>query len=173
MHSSARLADCLNGMGLVLENTARLYGIRKQDVAIPAQVAPYLSQSLSFTGRLDGVGGTGDHTLSQALTLCLSQLFQEHGMLGHAVRSMHTLIDHHRAPSSSSGTTSIPERNIALVWLAWLHICNSQPEVSLDILDSVLASMPEHCTTPQEGTLKLLFCTYYTVELTSTYVFIL
>ncbi|CAB1345517.1 unnamed protein product [Coregonus sp. 'balchen'] len=152
MHPSARLADCLNGMGLVLENTARLYGIRKQDVAIPAQVAPYLSRSLSFTGRFDGVGGTGDLTLSQALTLCLSQLFQKHGMLGHAVRSMHTLIDHHRAPSSSSsGATSIPERNIALVWLAWLHICNSQPEVSLDILDSVLASMPEHCTTPQEG----------------------
>ncbi|XP_064787290.1 SH3 domain and tetratricopeptide repeat-containing protein 1-like isoform X1 [Oncorhynchus masou masou] len=151
MHPSAGLADCLNGMGLVLENTDRLYGIRKQDVAIPAQVAPYLSQSLSFTGRLDGVGGTGDHTLSQALTLCLSQLFQEHGMLGHAVRSMHTLIDHHCAPSSSSGTSSIPERNIALVWLAWLHICNSQPEVALDVLDSVLASMPEHCTTPQEG----------------------
>uniref|UniRef100_A0A8C7D125 SH3 domain and tetratricopeptide repeats 1 n=1 Tax=Oncorhynchus kisutch TaxID=8019 RepID=A0A8C7D125_ONCKI len=151
MHPSARLADCLNGMGLVLENTDRLYGIRKQDVAIPAQVAPYLSRSLSFTGRLDGVGGTGDDTLSQALTLCLSQLFQEHGMLGHAVRSMHTLIDHHCVPSSSSGTSSIPERNIALVWLAWLHICNSQPEVSLDVLDSVLASMPEHCTTPQEG----------------------
>uniref|UniRef100_A0A8K9XWB9 SH3 domain-containing protein n=1 Tax=Oncorhynchus mykiss TaxID=8022 RepID=A0A8K9XWB9_ONCMY len=140
MHPSARLADCLNGMGLVLENTDRLYGIRKQDVAIPAQVAPYLSRSLSFTGQLDGVGGTGDHTLSQALTLCLSQLFQEHGMLGHAVRSMHTLIDHHCVPSSSSGTSSIPERNIALVWLAWLHICNSQPEVSLDVLDSVTIS---------------------------------
>lgn len=151
MHPSARLADCLNGMGLVLENTARLYGIRKQEDTIPAQVALYLSRSLSFTGELAGVGGNGDHTLSQALTLCLSQLFQKHGKLGRAVRSMHTLIDDHCGPSSSSCATSSPERISALVWLAWLHICDSQPEVSLDVLDSVLASMPEHCTTPQEG----------------------
>nr|XP_046185584.1 SH3 domain and tetratricopeptide repeat-containing protein 1 isoform X1 [Oncorhynchus gorbuscha] len=151
MHPSARLADCLNGMGLVLENTARLYGIRKQEYTIPAQVALYLSRSLSFTGELAGVGGNGDNTLSQALTLCLSQLFQKHGKLGRAVRSMHTLIDDHCGPSSSSGATSSPERISALVWLAWLHICDSQPEVSLDVLDSVLASMPEHCTTPQEG----------------------
>uniref|UniRef100_A0A8C7F2I5 SH3 domain and tetratricopeptide repeats 1 n=1 Tax=Oncorhynchus kisutch TaxID=8019 RepID=A0A8C7F2I5_ONCKI len=151
MHPSARLADCLNGMGLVLENTTRLYGIRKQEDTIPAQVALYLSRSLSFTGELAGVGGNGDHTLSQALTLCLSQLFQKHGKLGRAVRSMHTLIDNHCGPSSSSGATNSPERISALVWLAWLHICDSQPEVSLDVLDSVLASMPEHCTTPQEG----------------------
>uniref|UniRef100_A0A4W5N779 SH3 domain and tetratricopeptide repeats 1 n=1 Tax=Hucho hucho TaxID=62062 RepID=A0A4W5N779_9TELE len=157
MHPSARLADCLNGMGLVLENTNRLYGIRKQEVAIPAQVALYLSRSLSFTGELDGVGGNGDHTLSQALTLCLSQLFQKQGILGRAVHSMHTLINNHCGPPSSSGATSSPERISALVWLAWLHICNSQPEVSLDVLDSVLASMPEHCTTPQEGLISLLF----------------
>uniref|UniRef100_A0A8C7CRP5 SH3 domain and tetratricopeptide repeats 1 n=1 Tax=Oncorhynchus kisutch TaxID=8019 RepID=A0A8C7CRP5_ONCKI len=173
MHPSARLADCLNGMGLVLENTTRLYGIRKQEDTIPAQVALYLSRSLSFTGELAGVGGNGDHTLSQALTLCLSQLFQKHGKLGRAVRSMHTLIDNHCGPSSSSGATNSPERISALVWLAWLHICDSQPEVSLDVLDSVLASMPEHCTTPQEGLISLLFflCLYllYVCTLACTY----
>uniref|UniRef100_A0A3P8ZT13 SH3 domain and tetratricopeptide repeats 1 n=1 Tax=Esox lucius TaxID=8010 RepID=A0A3P8ZT13_ESOLU len=41
-HPSARLIDCLNGMGLVLQNTARLYGVNKQEVAIPALMAPYL-----------------------------------------------------------------------------------------------------------------------------------
>uniref|UniRef100_A0A6Q2Y4R0 SH3 domain and tetratricopeptide repeats 1 n=1 Tax=Esox lucius TaxID=8010 RepID=A0A6Q2Y4R0_ESOLU len=132
-HPSARLIDCLNGMGLVLQNTARLYGVNKQEVAIPALMAPYLSRSL------------------QTLALCLSQLFQKHGMLGHAVHSMHTVIEHYSGPSSSLSASSSSERKCALVWLAWLHICNSQPEVSLDILDSVLASMPDHCITQQEG----------------------
>ncbi|KAJ8007717.1 hypothetical protein DPEC_G00097060 [Dallia pectoralis] len=150
-HPSARLVDCLNGMRLVLQNTARLYGVQKQECAIPAQVAPYLSRSLTFTGGLDGVGGNGNHTLSQTLALCLSQLFQKHGMLGRAIRSMHTLVEHYRGRSSLSSATNSSEQKGALVWLAWLHVCNSQPEVSLDILDSVLASMPEHCITPQEG----------------------
>lgn len=153
LHPSARLSDCLSGVALVLDNSTRLYGIRKQDVSIPAQVAPYLHRAISFTEKSEDRedGGLGDqhHTLSQSLTLCLSQLYQKHGMLGHALSAMHALID--RGPPSQGFSVSIPERNSTLIWLGWLHICNGQPNMALDIMDSVLASMPEHCTTPQEG----------------------
>ncbi|KAL0970032.1 hypothetical protein UPYG_G00236190 [Umbra pygmaea] len=148
MHTSARMVDCLTGMELVLRHTDRLYGVQAQGNTIPAQVAPFLSRSLSFIGGLDG---DGDHSLSQALALCLSQLFQKQGMVGCAVCSMHTLVDHYHGPSSLASASSSAEQKSALLWLAWLHICNSQPEVSLDILDSLLDSMPEHCTSPQEG----------------------
>ncbi|XP_054457610.1 SH3 domain and tetratricopeptide repeat-containing protein 1 isoform X1 [Anoplopoma fimbria] len=145
---SATLTDCLSSMVLLLDNVNTLNGITQQEASIPPQVAPYLQQALS-SNKVQGVGSDQHHVLSHQLTLCLCQLFCKHKMVGHAIGHMHILIDSN--PPSQPSPISVPERNGTLIWLAWLHIDNKQPDVALDILDSVLASMPEHCTTPQEG----------------------
>ncbi|KAF1380355.1 hypothetical protein PFLUV_G00162800 [Perca fluviatilis] len=148
MQPSATLTDCLSSMGLVLDNVNRLFGITEQEASIPPQVAPYLYQAL-FSNEVQGGGSDRYHVLSHRLTVCLCQLFCKHRMVGHAICHMHTLINN--SPTSQRLRISVSERNSALIWLAWLHIDNNQPHVALDILDFVLASMPEHCTTPQEG----------------------
>ncbi|XP_059211113.1 SH3 domain and tetratricopeptide repeat-containing protein 1 [Centropristis striata] len=148
LQPSATLTDCLSSLLLVLDNVSRLSGITAQDASIPAQVAPYIHQAL-FSNRVQGGGSNQNHVLSHQLTVCLSQLFCKYRMVGHAIRHMHALINNN--PPSKRLPISVPERNSALIWLAWLHIDNNQPDVALDILDAVLASMPEHCTTPQEG----------------------
>ncbi|XP_053199783.1 SH3 domain and tetratricopeptide repeat-containing protein 1 isoform X1 [Scomber japonicus] len=145
--SSATLTDCLSSMVLVLDNVNRLYGITEQEAFFPAHVAPYLHQAISFP-MVQGGGSDQYHLLSYQLTVCLCQLFNKQRMIGHAIRHLHALINN--SPSSRL-PTSVLERNSALIWLAWLHIDNNQSVVALDILDAVLASMPEHCTTPQEG----------------------
>jgi len=145
---SATLTDCLSAMLLLLDNVNRPNGIAEQEAGIPPQGAPYLHRALS-SNAVQGGGGDRHHVLSHQLTVCLSQLFCKHRMVGHAIGHMHTLIA--RTPPSERPPISGPERNGTLIWLAWLHIDNKQPEVALDILDVVLASMPEHCTTPQEG----------------------
>ncbi|KAG7461870.1 hypothetical protein MATL_G00195720 [Megalops atlanticus] len=138
LHPSATLTDCLIGIGFVLENAPRLYGVGKQGILVPTQVAPYLNRALAFTS------GEEDRALRQAISLCLSRLFQKHGMLDKAVHCMHGLIDRGLGMSLTD-TTSM------LISLAWLHICNRQHHLALDVLDSVLSSTPENCTTPQEG----------------------
>ncbi|XP_040887055.1 SH3 domain and tetratricopeptide repeat-containing protein 1 isoform X2 [Toxotes jaculatrix] len=148
LQPSARLSDCLNSMVLVLVNVNKLYGIKEQEASILPQAAPFLRQALSFIKVQGGVRNQC-HVLSHQLTVCLSQLFYKHKMVGHAIHQMHTLINN--TPPLQQVPISVPERNSALIWLAWLHIDNNQPSVALDILDSVLSSMPEHCTTPQEG----------------------
>ncbi|XP_032400309.1 SH3 domain and tetratricopeptide repeat-containing protein 1 [Etheostoma spectabile] len=148
MQPSATLTDCLSSMDLVLDNFNRLFGITEQEASVPPQVAPYLYQAL-FSNKVQGGGSDRYHVLSHRLTVCLCQLFFKHRMVGQAISHMHTLIN--KSPTSQRPCISVPERNSALIWLAWLHIVNNQPHVALDILDSVLASMPEHCTTPQEG----------------------
>ncbi|KAM9335636.1 SH3 domain and tetratricopeptide repeat-containing protein 1 [Symphorus nematophorus] len=148
LQPSATLADSLSSMVLVLDSVNRLYGITEQEASIPPQVAPYLLQALSSI-KDQGGGCDQYHVLSHQLTVCLCQLFCQHRMVGHAICHMHALINNN--PSSLRPPISVPERNGALIWLAWLHIDNNQPDVALDILDAVLTSMPEHCTTPQEG----------------------
>ncbi|KAM7365951.1 hypothetical protein PAMP_015427 [Pampus punctatissimus] len=148
LQSSATLTDCLSSMLLVLDNVNKLYGITEQEAFVPVHVAPYLHRALSLT-NVRGGGSDQYHLLSYQLTVCLCQLFTKQRMVGHAIQQMHTFINN--SPASQRLPTSVPERNSALIWLAWLHINNKQPDVALDILDAVLASMPEHCTTPQEG----------------------
>ncbi|XP_076581787.1 SH3 domain and tetratricopeptide repeat-containing protein 1 [Chaetodon auriga] len=148
LHPSATLTDCLSSMGLVLDSVNRLCEITEKDVPIPPQMAPYLHQALS-TNKAQGGGGDKHHVLSYQLTVCLCQLFYKHRMVEQAISHMHSLISNQ--PPAQQLPISVPERNSALIWLAWLHIVNNQPDVGLDILDLVLASMPEHCTTPQEG----------------------
>ncbi|GLD66657.1 SH3 domain and tetratricopeptide repeat-containing protein 1-like protein, partial [Lates japonicus] len=67
------------------------------------------------------------------------------------VNKLNGIIEQEASIPSQPIPISVPERNSAFTWLAWLHIDNNQPNVALDILDLVLSSMPEHCTTPQEG----------------------
>lgn len=52
---------------------------------------------------------------------------------------------------SSATALSHSDARAALIWLAWLYICDLQPHSALDVLDSVLSSLPEHCTTRLEG----------------------
>ncbi|KAK2852093.1 hypothetical protein Q5P01_008369 [Channa striata] len=145
---SATLTDCLSSMVLVLDNVNKLDGITEQEASIPPQVAPLLHQALAFT-EVHGNERAQYHVLRHHLAACLCQLFHKHKMVQRAICQMHALIN--SSPLSQKVSISVPERNSALMWLAWLHIDNSQPGIALDILDSVLSSMPEHCTTPQEG----------------------
>ncbi|KAM9425754.1 SH3 domain and tetratricopeptide repeat-containing protein 1 [Pholidichthys leucotaenia] len=142
LQSTITLSDCLGCIVLVLDSANKHTGSTEQEEwSILPQVAPYLHQALSAT-KVEK-----NHVLSHQLTLCLCQLYYKHKMVGYAIRQMHTFIS-----SLSQGVhISVPERNGALIWLAWFHVNNSQPDLAMDILNSVLASMPEHCTTPQEG----------------------
>ncbi|XP_060921986.1 SH3 domain and tetratricopeptide repeat-containing protein 1 isoform X2 [Limanda limanda] len=150
LEPSAKLSDCLNSMVLVLDNYNKLYGITEQEASIPPEVAPFLHQALSLI-KAQGGGRNQYHVLSHQLTVCLCQLFYKHKMVECAIQQMHILINN--TPPLHIVPISVSERSKALIWLAWLHIDNSQPNFALDILDSVLSSTPEHCTTPLEGVL--------------------
>ncbi|XP_028285628.1 SH3 domain and tetratricopeptide repeat-containing protein 1 isoform X2 [Parambassis ranga] len=148
LQPSATLCNCLDSMVLVLNNVGKHFGITDEEISTLPLLAPYLHQALSFT-KVQARTSDHYHILNHQLTVCLCQLFYKHKMVGHAIHHMHTLISN--SPSSQRVKVSLPERNSSLIWLAWLHIENNQPSIALGILDSVLASMPEHCTTPQEG----------------------
>lgn len=135
---SAALPQNLRGLGLVLQNAPRLFGVGRQGVPVPTQAAPYLSRALFFASAEE------DRALRHALSLTLSQLFHRHGMLGKAVRHVHSLVERGPGPSLAQATD-------ALVYLAWLHTCSGKHRQALGILDSLLASIPEHCTSPLEG----------------------
>ncbi|KAK5876180.1 hypothetical protein CesoFtcFv8_027176 [Champsocephalus esox] len=144
LQPGATLTDCLSSMALAMHNVNRLYAFTEQEASLPPEVAPYLHQALS---SIQGEGSDRYHVLGHRIAVCLSQLFCKNSMVGQAICRMHTLINN----TGRSLCISVPERNSALTWLAWLHIDNHQPDVALGVLDLVLASMPEYCTTPQEG----------------------
>uniref|UniRef100_A0A671NIH5 SH3 domain and tetratricopeptide repeats 1 n=1 Tax=Sinocyclocheilus anshuiensis TaxID=1608454 RepID=A0A671NIH5_9TELE len=131
----ATMSHCLCSVSLLLENASELYG-----VAIPTQIAPYLTRAAAL------VPSSKEPVLGHVHALCLSWLFHRHGMPDRAVRFMSTVLDH-------SGMSSIghSDTTAALLWLAWLYICNQQPGTALEVLDAVLSSLPEHCTTQLEG----------------------
>uniref|UniRef100_A0A3P8PT63 SH3 domain-containing protein n=1 Tax=Astatotilapia calliptera TaxID=8154 RepID=A0A3P8PT63_ASTCA len=138
---SATLSDCLGSMVLLLDTVA------EQETPVPPQMAPYLHKALTFP-KLQSRERNHYQILSHQLTVCLCQLYCKHKMTGHAICHMQALINN--SPSRQV-CVSVSERKGFLIWLAWLYIDNSQPAVALDILESILASIPEHCTTPQEG----------------------
>ncbi|XP_016144554.1 SH3 domain and tetratricopeptide repeat-containing protein 1 [Sinocyclocheilus grahami] len=131
----ATVSHCLCSISLLLENASELYG-----VAVPTQVAPYLTRAAAL------VSPSMEPVLGHIHALCLSWLFHIHGMPDRAVRYMSTVLDH-------SGVSSVGQSDTtaALLWLAWLYICNQQPGTALEVLDAVLSSLPEHCTTQLEG----------------------
>lgn len=129
------MSHCLCGISLLLENAPEL-----SRVIIPTQVAPYLTHAASL------VPSREEPALTYIHALCLSWLFHKHSMPDRAVCYMRTFLDH----SSASGVTQSDVTD-ALMWLAWLYICNQQPSRSLEVLDGVLSSLPDHCTTQLEG----------------------
>uniref|UniRef100_A0AAR2IMZ7 SH3 domain-containing protein n=1 Tax=Pygocentrus nattereri TaxID=42514 RepID=A0AAR2IMZ7_PYGNA len=134
-HVSSAVADCLCSISLLLENAQELYG-----VDIPTQVASCLTRAaaLACAGM--------EPSLAHAHALCLSWLYQKHGMPNRAVHYMCSLLEHTSASRLSQQDTSA-----ALIWLAWLLICGLQHRAALDVLDAVLSTLPEHCTTQLEG----------------------
>lgn len=118
----------------------------QQEASVPCHVAPYLHQALSLT-ELQEKENVRHHTLSLHLTVCLSETFSKHQMLEQAIGYMHELLETSPSPHSLPGS----QVNSALIWLAWLLIDDGKPSGALDILELVLAAMPEHCTSPQEG----------------------
>ncbi|XP_061566324.1 SH3 domain and tetratricopeptide repeat-containing protein 1 isoform X2 [Cololabis saira] len=148
LQPSATLTDSLRSMMLVLSDATRPDGIAGQEPPILAQVAPYLyrAKRQAFSEVQEG-GGALYHALSHHLTLCLCQLFYKHRMVRQAIRHMHALID--STPPPEQPSTSVLERNSAIIWLAWLHIDNNEPRVAVELLDSVLA--PADGTSTQEG----------------------
>ncbi|XP_030636034.1 SH3 domain and tetratricopeptide repeat-containing protein 1 [Chanos chanos] len=132
---SSTVSDCVCGVSLLLENAPQLYG-----VSIPTQVAQYLIRAAALTSA------HLESTLGYASALCLSWLFHKHSLPDRAVHYMQTLLD--QAFMSSINQS---DATTAFIWLAWLHICNGQPCNALDILDGILSSLPEHCTSQLEG----------------------
>ncbi|KAK3568015.1 hypothetical protein QTP86_028603, partial [Hemibagrus guttatus] len=132
---SSSVTDCFCSISLLLENARELYG-----VDIPAQVAPCLARAAALESA------DMEPSLSHAYALCLSWLFHKHGMPKKAVHYMCEFLNH-----SSATTLSQSDASAALIWLAWLYICDLQHHSALDVLDSVLSSLPEHCTTQLEG----------------------
>ncbi|XP_058638548.1 SH3 domain and tetratricopeptide repeat-containing protein 1 isoform X2 [Onychostoma macrolepis] len=131
----ATVSHCLCSISLLLENASELYG-----VAVPTQVAPYLTCAAA-------VGPSSkEPVLGHIHALCLSWLFHIHSMPDRAVRYMSTVLNH-----SSMSSVGQSDTTAALLWLAWLYICNQQPGTALEVLDAVLSSLPEHCTTQLEG----------------------
>lgn len=131
----ATASHCLCGVSLLMENASELYG-----VDIPTQVAPYLTRAAAL------VSPGQEPALGHVHALCLSWLFHRHGMPERAVRYMLTVLDH-----SSMSSVGQSDTTAALIWMAWLYICNQQPGTALEVLDAVLSSLPEHCTTQLEG----------------------
>ncbi|KAI5609536.1 SH3 domain and tetratricopeptide repeat-containing protein 1 isoform X1 [Silurus asotus] len=132
---STSVTDCFCGISLLLETGQELYG-----VDIPAQVALCLTRAAALESA------DMEPSFPHAYALCLSWLFHKQGMSKRAVHYMCNFIKH-----SSATTLSQSDANAALIWLAWLYICDSQHHSALDVLDSVLSSLPEHCTTQLEG----------------------
>lgn len=129
------MSHCLCGVSLLLENALELHG-----VSIPTQVAPFLTRAAAIAPLLN------DPTLIHIHALCLSWLFHRHNMPDRAVRYMCAILDH-----SSMSSIGKSDATTAFIWLVWLYICNQQPSTALEVLDAVLASLPEHCTTHLEG----------------------
>ncbi|XP_072232547.1 SH3 domain and tetratricopeptide repeat-containing protein 1 [Leuresthes tenuis] len=148
LQPSATLSDSLGSMLLVLDNVNKHDGSTDEETSILPVVAPYLQQALSFT-KVQGEGGARYPVLRHQLTLSLCQLFYKYKMVKHAIHYMYSLISNNS--SSEQVPVSVPEKNSALIWLAWLNIYNNQPHTALDILDTVQASMLKHCTSVQEG----------------------
>ncbi|KAK1797129.1 hypothetical protein P4O66_008516 [Electrophorus voltai] len=132
---SSSVNDCFCSISLLLENARELHG-----VDIPAQVAPYLSRAAMLASA--GM----EPSLAHAHALCLSWLFHQHGMPDRAVRYMRGLLDH-----ACLSCLSQPDATAALMWLAWLYICDQQHHAALDVLDAVLSTLPEYRTTQLEG----------------------
>ncbi|XP_053537355.1 SH3 domain and tetratricopeptide repeat-containing protein 1 isoform X2 [Ictalurus punctatus] len=132
---SSSVTDCFCSVSLLLENSQELHG-----VDIPTQVAPCLTRAAALESA------DVESSLSHAYALCLSWLFHKHGMPKRAVQYMYGFLNH-----SSASTLSQSDVSAALIWLAWLYICDSQHHNALDVLDSVLSFLPEHCTTQLEG----------------------
>ena len=160
LQATATLSDCLGGLALALQNSSKLFWLRSQEGSLPSHAAAYLRRALSLVD--DSARGPSEdarkeegewHVLSHTLTLCLSRLFQKHGMDAHAIDTVRAFVN---CPQRS---LSLPasERRSTLIWLAWLHICNKQEDAALDVLNAILESLPEHCTSPQEG-LSLSLC---------------
>lgn len=141
------LTDCLSLMNLAVDQVNKLNGTTEPQVTIPTQVAPYLQRALCLVKDEEQCQY---YHLKHHLTVSLCQLFCKHRMTEQAICYMHGLIKS-RPGRQQQSLVSAAERQGSLVWLAWLHIENYQPDVALQILDSVLASLPEHCTVPLEG----------------------
>ncbi|XP_062372121.1 SH3 domain and tetratricopeptide repeat-containing protein 1 isoform X1 [Sardina pilchardus] len=144
VQASTTLADCLCGISLLLENAPRLYG-----VAVPAQVAPYLSRAVYLARE------GSELPLAHVHALCLSRLFHQHGLTDRAAGYMRAFLRGLGATTAATAAAvpGVSQGDVAdaLIWLAWLHVCGGRPRVALGVLDAVLASLPEHCTTRQEG----------------------
>lgn len=143
------LTDCLSIMNLAVDQVNKLNGTSETQVTIPTQVVHYLHRALFLVKVADEEQCQYYH-LKHNLTMSLCQLFCKHRMTEQAICYMHSLIKS-RPGLQQQPLVSAAERRGSLVWLAWLHIENNQPDVALQILDSVLASLPEHCTVPLEG----------------------
>ncbi|XP_041840757.1 SH3 domain and tetratricopeptide repeat-containing protein 1 [Melanotaenia boesemani] len=144
LQPSLTLPHCLGSMMLVLDS---MDGHGKETSLLP-QVAPYFQKVLSVTMDQGGESVL-QHVLSHQLTLSLCQLLYKHRRVDQAINHMLSLINN--SPSSDQVPVPPSEMNGALIWFAWLHINNNQPDTALDILDSILASMSGHCRSPQEG----------------------
>ncbi|XP_043827624.1 SH3 domain and tetratricopeptide repeat-containing protein 1 [Dromiciops gliroides] len=127
-HQSSRtFMSSLESVDLVVQNTAKLYGLRKVDSVLPSQIAHYLKEALSSA------------MTSQELKLCasiyrsLSELYSHH-------RRYEEAIEYGWEAVEADGSASISQVINDLVSFAWLHILHRQNPVALGILDCIIES---------------------------------
>ncbi|XP_031799155.1 SH3 domain and tetratricopeptide repeat-containing protein 1 isoform X2 [Sarcophilus harrisii] len=124
---SQTFMSSLESVQLVIQNTPRLYGLRKVDHVLPSQIAHYLKQALSSAVT------SQEQRLCGAIYRSLSELYSHH-------RRYEEAIEYRWKAVEADGSASIGRVVDNLVSFAWLHILHRQNPVALGILESIVES---------------------------------
>ncbi|XP_051823226.1 SH3 domain and tetratricopeptide repeat-containing protein 1 [Antechinus flavipes] len=125
--SSQTFMSSLESVHLVLQNTPRLYGLRKVDHVLPSQIAHYLKQALSSAVT------SQEQRLCGAIYRSLSELYSHH-------RRYEEAIEYGWKAVEADASASVGRVVDNLVSFAWLHILHRQNPVALGILESIVES---------------------------------
>ncbi|XP_044538247.1 SH3 domain and tetratricopeptide repeat-containing protein 1 [Gracilinanus agilis] len=125
--SSQTFMSSLESIDLVIQNTPKLYGLRKVDHVLPSQISLYLKQALS------SAMASQEQKLCGSLYCSLSELYSHH-------RRYEEAIDYVWKAVEVDNSASIGQVINNLISLAWLHILHRQNPAALEILDSIIDS---------------------------------
>ncbi|XP_072476238.1 SH3 domain and tetratricopeptide repeat-containing protein 1 isoform X1 [Notamacropus eugenii] len=125
--SSRTFMSSLESVHLVVQNTPKLYGLRKVDHVLPSQIAHYLKQALSSAVT------SQEQKLCGSIYRSLSELYSYH-------RKYEEAIEYGWKAVEADDSTSIGQVVNNLVSFAWLHILHRQNPVALGILESIVES---------------------------------
>ncbi|XP_074085949.1 SH3 domain and tetratricopeptide repeat-containing protein 1 isoform X2 [Macrotis lagotis] len=125
--SSRTFMSSLESVNLVIQNTPKLYSLRKVDHVLPSQIAHYLKQTLSSAST------SQERKLCGSIYCSLSELYSHH-------RRYEEAIEYRWKAMEADDSTSIGWVINNLVSIAWLYILHRQNPVALGILESIVES---------------------------------